>query len=85
MLNQNTIVVCIKRHSADNGGYCYTTSNTKEVIEKHCRELLLMNTNYSTPMLMDEEIGNQLVLFPNYMPTSQASSVDINVYLNALY
>jgi hypothetical protein len=78
------IVVCIKRHSNDKSAYFYTTSHSKETVQNHCRELFLMNSNYHDPLLLDEEIGNQLVLYPDYTPISQPTSVDLDVYTNFL-
>ena len=76
-------VVCIKRDSSDPQGYYYVTTNPCDVIEHHCRELLLMNTHYHTPMLMHEDIANQLVLYPNYLPVN-VQNADITLLLSSL-
>lgn len=84
MFTQNqSIVVCIKRDSSDPVGYFYITTNPRSVIEHHCRELLLMNTQYHAPMLAHEDVAHQLVLYPNYLPVG-SQAANLTLYLNEL-
>ena len=91
ILNKNTqwgcnVIVNIKSGEFDSG-YYYATSNPKEVITLHCRELMYLNNQYQVShllMLEQENIGNQLILYPGYMEI-KPQHPDLTIILNKLW